>query len=141
MTDNDYREKRNHCRLKYLVADLGAERVAEKIEAQTGALLRGGEEVTAPWNYGRFYGIHAQKQPGLCYVGVHVKNGHIRAGDLRAFAELLEGRVTDAELLDLLKALVSQYLDLRKEGEAFHATVARTGRAVWQSVIDQYIIR
>ena len=75
--DEGYREKRNHCRLKYLVADLGAERVAEKIEAQTGALLRGGEEVTAPWNYGRFYGTHAQKQPGLCYVGVHVKNGHI----------------------------------------------------------------
>lgn len=108
MTDNDYREKRNHCRLKYLVADLGAERVAEKIEAQTGALLRGGEEVTAPWNYGRFYGIHAQKQPGLCYVGVHVTNGHIRAEDLRAFAELAERfgqgrlRTTNSQNLILL---------------------------------------
>lgn len=106
--DEGYREKRNHCRLKYLVADLGAERVAEKIEAQTGALLCGGEEVTAPWNYGRFYGIHAQKQPGLCYVGVHVTNGHIRAEDLRAFAELAERfgqgrlRTTNSQNLILL---------------------------------------
>lgn len=279
--DEGYREKRNHCRLKYLVADLGVEVVAAKIEAQTGMLMRGGEEVTAPWNYGRFYGVHAQKQAGLVYVGVHVTNGHIATEDLRAFAELserfgqgrlrttnsqnlvlldipegavdtllqeeifkayptepgfftgyasactgnaycnfapletkyrlhaltaaldeafpevgqpvrinltgcfhacaqpqvadigltggrarvgeevvpvytvmvgghlgegaafaepLEGRVADADLLDLLKALVAQYLDLRQEGEAFHATVARTGLAVWQSVIDQYAI-
>lgn len=78
--DEGYREKRNHCRLKYLVADLGAERVAEKIEAQ----------------------------PGLCYVGVHVTNGHIRAEDLRAFAELAERfgqgrlRTTNSQNLILL---------------------------------------
>lgn len=60
--DDGYREKRNHCRLKYLVADLGIETVAEKVEAQTGALLRGGEEITAPWNYGRFYGVHRRSR-------------------------------------------------------------------------------
>ena len=100
--DEGYREKRNHCRLKYLVADLGAEAVAAKVEAQTGALLRGGEEVTAPWNYGRFYGVHAQKQAGLSYVGVHVTNGHIAAEDAPQRtvcweADLTENRTFGAE--------------------------------------------
>lgn len=279
--DDGYREKRNHCRLKYLVADLGIESVAEKVEAQMGALLRGGEEITAPWNYGRFYGVHAQKQAGLSYVGVHVTNGHIAAEDLKVFAALakrygqgrlrttnsqnlvlldipegevdtllqeeifrtyplkpgfftgyassctgnaycnfapietkhrlhaltaaldaafpevgqplrvnltgcfhacaqpqvadigltggrarvgeetvpvytvmvgghlgkdaafaapLEGRVADANLGALLKALVQQYLDLREADEPFYATVARTGRDAWQSVVDQYAV-
>lgn len=106
--EEGYREKRDHCRLKYLVADLGADRVAAKIEAQTGPLLRGGEEVTAPWNYGRFYGVHAQKQPGFRYVGVHVPDGHIAAEDLRKFAQLAERfgkgrlRTTNSQNLVLL---------------------------------------
>ncbi|WP_298462044.1 nitrite/sulfite reductase [uncultured Mitsuokella sp.] len=106
--DEGYREKRNHCRLKYLVADLGIEAVAAKITAQTGTLEAGGEEITAPWQYGRFYGVHAQKQPGLSYVGVHLAKGHIEAADLRAFAGLAKTygtgrlRTTNSQNLILL---------------------------------------
>ncbi|MGN0949200.1 MAG: nitrite/sulfite reductase [Mitsuokella sp.] len=88
--DEGYREKRTHCRLKFLVDDLGIEAVAAKIEAQTGELPRGGEEVTKGWNYGRFYGVHDQKQAGLVYVGLHLPNGHVQAKDLAHFAELAE---------------------------------------------------
>lgn len=88
--DEGYREKRSHCRLKFLVGDLGTAKVTEKIEAQTGRLLRGGEELTKDWNYGRFYGVHAQKQAGLAYVGLHLPNGHIQADDFARFAELAE---------------------------------------------------
>ena len=88
--DEGYREKRSHCRLKFLVEDLGIEKVTEKIEAQTGELRRGGEEITKDWNFGRFYGVHAQKQAGLVYVGLHLPNGHIQAEDLARFAELAE---------------------------------------------------
>ena len=127
--DAGYREKRNHCRLKYLVADLGAEAVAAKVEAQTGALLRGGEEVTAPWNYGRFYGVHAQKQAGLSYVGVHVTNGHIAAEDLKVFAALAKRygqgrlRTTNSQnliLLDIPESAVEALGDMEDTDFLIH---------------------
>ena len=64
--------------------------------------------------------------------------GHL--GKDAAFAAPLAGRVADAKLDVCVKALVQQYLDLREAGEPFHATVARTGRDAWQSVVDQYAV-
>lgn len=119
--DEGYREKRNHCRLKYLVADLGIEAVAAKITAQTGPLLTGGEEITAPWHYGRFYGVHAQKQAGLSYVGLHLPQGHIEASDLRILAGLArtygQGRLrtTNSQNLILLDIPQERVDDLCQE--------------------------
>jgi ferredoxin-nitrite reductase len=83
-----YREKRNHCRLKFLVEDWGIRKTEEAIERITGPLERGGTAVSGSWNRGCFFGVHPQKQEGLFYAGVHIPAGAMDAEDLAEFARL-----------------------------------------------------
>lgn len=106
-----YREKRNHCRLKFLVDDWGAEKFEAVLEKTAQKLLnhedvsrladdlkdgepasplfiRGGRTLWRKWNRGVFHGVHQQKQPGLYYVGFSIPEGAMDAGDLAAFADL-----------------------------------------------------
>ncbi len=83
-----YRENRMHCRLKFLVADWGNEKLEEELQKITGPLEKGGRDVVAPWNLGVFHGVHPQKQEGLSYVGVHLPLGVTVAEKLKAIAEL-----------------------------------------------------
>lgn len=86
--EHGYRENRGHCRLKYLVEDWGVERLAAAVEEKTGTLERGGEEFSVAWNPGIYYGLHAQKQEGLFYAGLHIPAGEMDADDLAALADL-----------------------------------------------------
>lgn len=88
--ERGYRENRRHCRLKFLVEDLGVDKMAQLIEDQTGPLRRGGVEIEKDWERGTFYGIHAQKDPALVYAGFLVPTGDIAADDLDAFCDLAE---------------------------------------------------
>ncbi len=83
-----YRENRTHCRLKFLVADWGNEKLEEELQKITGPLEKGGRDVVAPWNLGVFHGVHPQKQEGLSYVGVHLPLGVTVAEKLKTIAEL-----------------------------------------------------
>lgn len=88
--DRGYRTKRNHCRLKYLIEDIGAREAERLIEAITGPLPHGGRTLAKSWNRGNFYGIHKQKQPGLYYAGLCVTGGVLPASDFRKIVALSE---------------------------------------------------
>ena len=85
-----YREKRNHCRLKYLVEDWGVSRFEEKLEKYVGNLTHGGREYSRKWNYGRFHGVHRQKQTHFYYFGANVPAGAMTADDLKQFSNIAD---------------------------------------------------
>ncbi|UFJ39209.1 nitrite/sulfite reductase [Brevibacillus humidisoli] len=88
--DYGYREKRHHARLKFLVADWGAEKFLEKLIERIGPMPKKGTDRTVGWNAGYFTGVHKQKQPGLNYVGLLLPVGRISADDLDELARLAE---------------------------------------------------
>ncbi|WP_018131623.1 nitrite/sulfite reductase [Effusibacillus pohliae] len=88
--DYGYREKRHHARLKFLVADWGAEKFKEELLKLTGPLPSRGKDMTLGWNAGYFYGVHKQKQPGLNYVGLSVPVGRLNADEMEELARLAD---------------------------------------------------
>ncbi len=93
-----YREKRNHCRMKYLMEDWGVEQFAEKLEEVLGYRPeRGGRTYARKWNRGVFHGVHPQKQEGLYYLGMLIPSGSMKASDLAEIADLAD-RYGDGQL-------------------------------------------
>ncbi|PKJ56215.1 nitrite/sulfite reductase [Bacillus sp. SN10] len=86
--DFGYREKRHLARLKFLVADWGAEKFKEKIIEYTGPLQSKGESAVKGWNAGYFYGVQDQKQEGLKYVGFNVPVGRLHAEEMFEIARI-----------------------------------------------------
>ncbi|QKG83943.1 nitrite/sulfite reductase [Kroppenstedtia pulmonis] len=86
--DYGYRVKRTRARLKFLVADWGPEKFAEKIQAYTGLLPGRGESRLTDWNAGYFYGVHPQKQKGYSYVGLNVPIGRLSADEVMELARI-----------------------------------------------------
>ncbi|WP_243289934.1 nitrite/sulfite reductase [Bacillus sp. FJAT-47783] len=86
--DYGYREKRHRARLKFLVADWGAETFTEKLLEYTGPLPSKGEDATKGWNAGFIYGAHPQKQEGLSYVGFNVPVGRLTADEVFEISEV-----------------------------------------------------
>jgi len=87
--DHGYREKRNHARIKFLVADWGAEKFRDELEKHLGkTFTRGGERQTEEWNGAYLYGVHKQKQEGLNFVGLSLPVGRITADILLEFARV-----------------------------------------------------
>ena len=89
--DHGYREKRTHARLKYLVADWGAERFKDEMVKYLGYTPRPGAPDDAPENvYRDHIGVHPQKQPGLNWIGLTVLTGRVTGAQLKALAEITE---------------------------------------------------
>ncbi|MDD1368194.1 nitrite/sulfite reductase, partial [Bacillus sp. MHSD17] len=86
--DFGYREKRHLARLKFLVADWGAEKFKEKLIEYTGPLQSKGESALKGWNAGYFYGVQDQKQDGLKYVGFNVPVGRLHAEEMFEIARI-----------------------------------------------------
>ncbi|WP_212935468.1 nitrite/sulfite reductase [Bacillus hominis] len=86
--DFGYREKRHLARLKFLVADWGAEKFKEKLVEYTGPLQSKGESALKGWNAGYFYGVQNQKQEGLKYVGFNVPVGRLHAEEMFEIARI-----------------------------------------------------
>ena len=87
------RQNRERARLKFLFLQHGwtAERFKAEIEARLGALLAPGVPDDPPDDaYRDHVGIHAQRQPGYCYVGVAVLRGRLTADQMRVAAELAD---------------------------------------------------
>ncbi len=81
--DFGYREKRNHARLKFLIADWGAERFREEVERYVGRPLnRASKDVPESIYTGDVVGVHPQQQAGLFWVGLLVPTGRISAAQL-----------------------------------------------------------
>jgi ferredoxin-nitrite reductase len=87
--DEGYRLKRNRARFKFLVADWGVERMAKEVQARLDFTLEGHTDFPELQDQETDHlGIHAQKQPGLYWVGVNFPGGRIRAGKLAVVADL-----------------------------------------------------
>ena len=86
--DYGYREKRHRSRLKFLVADWGAEKFKEKLLELTGPLPSKGKDVQKGWNAGYFYGVHPQKQKGLNYIGFNIPVGRLHADGVFEIARI-----------------------------------------------------
>ncbi|PYM94827.1 MAG: nitrite reductase [Candidatus Rokuibacteriota bacterium] len=87
------RQNREKARLKFLFLQHGwtAERFRAAIEERLGRVLAPGVPDDPPDDvYRDHVGIHAQKQPGYCYVGTAVLRGRLTAEQMRATAELAE---------------------------------------------------
>jgi sulfite reductase (ferredoxin) len=87
------RENRERARLKYLFLQHGwtAESFLQEIERKLGYKLDPGVPELPPDDVFRDHvGVHAQKQPGLFYVGASVLGGRITPQQLSAAADLAE---------------------------------------------------
>jgi ferredoxin-nitrite reductase len=84
------RENRWTCRMRYLVQELGPERFRQELERRCAfPLTPAGEALTRRYS-GDHVGVHAQKQPGLHYVGLSVTVGRMAGKDLVEAARLAE---------------------------------------------------
>jgi len=98
----EYREKRHHARIKYLIHDWGVSKFRQVLEERLGRKL---EDAPAdyqepPEAYRDHIGVHAQKQPGLYYVGAPVLIGRITSQQLKRVADLCR-RYGDAKTIRL----------------------------------------
>jgi ferredoxin-nitrite reductase len=82
------RENRWTCRLRYLVQELGPERFRAELQARAAfPLTPAGTALTRRYR-GDHVGVHAQKQPGLNYVGLSVTVGRMQGERLVEAARL-----------------------------------------------------
>ena len=95
--DLRYRVSRVKARLKFMVDDIGAEGMRERVEERLGFSLEtlAPEPLPIPVDH---MGVQAQKQPGLSWVGVPVHLGLTSAGQLVAVADLAEELGADVRL-------------------------------------------
>ena len=88
--DYGYREKRTRARLKFLVADWGAEKFKDKLLEFTGDMLSSGEDKLSSWNASYYFGVHSQKETGKSYIGVNLPLGEITCDQLLELADVSE---------------------------------------------------
>ena len=86
--DLKYRMSRAKARLKFLVDDYGAEGVREAVEQRLGYRLENLHTVPQPTEHTDHLGIHAQKQPGLSYIGFPVFLGTVTGAQTLQLADL-----------------------------------------------------
>ncbi|WP_129336884.1 nitrite/sulfite reductase [Cellulomonas endophytica] len=104
--DYGYRRLRNRARLKYLVADWGAERFRDVLETEYlhRPLLDGPAPVAAPGRRDHL-GVHRQKD-GRFYVGVSPTVGRVSGGLLARVADLVEAAGSDRVRLTVEQKLL-----------------------------------
>src|SRR5256714_7571003 len=87
--DLKYRMSRVKARLKFMVDDVGADGMRERVEAKLGRALEDYELPPIDARPSTHIGVHPQKQVGLSYVGVPVRLGLVSGDQLIAVADLV----------------------------------------------------
>jgi ferredoxin-nitrite reductase len=85
------RANRQKARLMWLIDEWGMDKFRSEVEQQFGHPLQSAapkDEIV--WDKRDHIGIHAQKQPGLNYVGLHVPVGRLFAQDMFDLARMAE---------------------------------------------------
>src|SRR6266704_2085948 len=86
--DLRYRVSRVKARLKFMIDDIGADGMRERVEARLGRKLEDYEQPAVEAPPHDHLGIHRQKQEGLVYIGVPVHLGLISGDQMIQIAEL-----------------------------------------------------
>jgi ferredoxin-nitrite reductase len=89
--NNGPRANRQKSRLMWLIDEWGLDKFRAEVEKQLSHPL----QTAAPkdeilWDKRDHIGIHAQKQPGLNYVGLHIPVGRLYASDMFDLARIAE---------------------------------------------------
>lgn len=85
------RANRQKARLMWLIDEWGIEAFRAEVEKQLGhSLQTAAEKDEILWDKRDHIGIHAQKQPGLNYVGLHVPIGRLYAQDMFDLARMAD---------------------------------------------------
>ncbi|HWX53594.1 MAG TPA: nitrite reductase [Verrucomicrobiae bacterium] len=119
---SELRESRERARLKFLFLQHGwtAERFLRELEERLGFKLDRAVPEDVPADVFRDHvGVHAQRQPGLFYVGASVLRGRITPEQMRVAADLAERHGTGE-----LRATNTQNLIMVNVPRAKTATVA-----------------
>jgi sulfite reductase beta subunit-like hemoprotein len=123
--DLKYRVSRVKARLKFMVDDLGAEGMRERVEAQLGRRL---ESFTLPpvlREPSNHVGVHRQHADGLAYVGVPVHLGLITGDQMIAVADLAASVGGDVRITRQQNFVVANVPE--QEVAALTAGLARIG--------------
>jgi sulfite reductase beta subunit-like hemoprotein len=96
--DLKYRMSRVKARLKFMVDDIGAEGMLERVEAKLGRTLERYDLPPIDAQPSAHIGVHAQKQDGLSLIGVPVPLGLSSGDQLIAVADLVESFGGDIRL-------------------------------------------
>ena len=119
---NEYRQKRHHARLKYVVHDMGVAAFRAEVERRLGFRLDDAPPYEAPLEQFRDHvGVHEQKQRGFYYVGIPIIVGRITSAQMHKVAELAERHSDPAlssEMGGAIRASVKQNLVLLNVPEA-----------------------
>ncbi len=87
--DEGNRSSRSLARLKFLLADWGAEKFLSELEHRLGYSLAKGDAPKIPVNKGNAHiGIHPQKQDGLFYIGTVTERGKLNGSEMLEVARL-----------------------------------------------------
>jgi sulfite reductase beta subunit-like hemoprotein len=95
--DLRYRVSRVKARMKFMVDDYGADGMRAEVERRLGRKL-GDFALSPPGQIADHIGVHAQKQPGLFYVGVPAHLGLMSGDQMLAVAGLAERLGGDVRL-------------------------------------------
>ncbi len=89
--DEGYRKRRNHARLKFLVADWGVDKFREelirRLDWTPEPALLWAEPSTVQQDH---LGVHAQKQDGHFWIGTSVITGRVTGKQLQAAADIAD---------------------------------------------------
>jgi ferredoxin-nitrite reductase len=96
--DLKYRMSRVKARMKFMVDDIGADGMRERVEAKLGRTLERFELPPIAAQPSAHIGVHAQKQDDLSYVGVPVQLGLTSGDQLIAVADLVDSFGGDIRL-------------------------------------------
>jgi len=88
--DLKYRVSRVKARLKFMVDDIGAGGMLERVEAKLGRTLERYDLQAIDVEPSAHVGVHAQKQDGLSYIGVPVPLGLTSGDQLIVLADLVD---------------------------------------------------
>lgn len=89
--DHGLRANRQKSRMMWLIEEWGLDKFRTIVEQQYGQTLApAAPEDEIDWDKRDHIGVHAQKQSGLNYVGLHVPVGRLWAHDLFELARLAE---------------------------------------------------
>lgn len=136
------RENRDRARLKHLFLKHGwtAETFHEQLQAKLNFKLdHAVDEVPPDDIYRDHVGIHAQKQPGYCYVGASVLRGRLSAEQMRAAATLAEryagGQMRATTMQNLLIVNVPKQNASALANELQQAGLPVEGSSFWRGAV------
>jgi len=89
--DHGLRANRQKARLMWLIDEWGVDKFRAEVEQQLGrSLAKAAPKDEILWDKRDHIGVHAQKQAGLNYVGLHVPVGRLYATDMFDLARLAD---------------------------------------------------